>query len=108
MCGCIQQESRYDTNEKRNSTTSTKAFEKILDRMGIPETIYSDQGSEFKNSIFQKLLDKHNIKIIFALGHAPFVKSFNKTMKNRMMKYMKLKGTKSSKKYSKQGWKGTK
>ena len=38
-------------------------------------------------------MDKHNIKIIFALGHAPFVESFNKTMKNRMMKYMKLKNT---------------
>jgi hypothetical protein len=61
--------------------------------MGIPKTIYSDQGSEFKNATFQKLLDKHNIQIIFALGHAPFVESFNKTMKNRMMKYMKLKNT---------------
>ena len=61
--------------------------------MGIPKTIYSDQGSEFKNNTFQKLLDKHNIKIIFALGHASFVESFNKTMKNRMMKYMKLKNT---------------
>ena len=79
--------------KERDSTTSAKAFEKILDNMGIPETIYSDQGSEFKNSIFQKVLDKHKIKIIFALGHAPFVESFNKTMKNRMMKYMKLKGT---------------
>ena len=61
--------------------------------MGIPKTIYSDQGSEFKNASFQKVLDKHNIKIIFALGHASFVESFNKTMKNRMMKYMKLKNT---------------
>ena len=77
----------------REQTTTTKAFEKILENMGIPKTIYSDQGSEFKNNTFQKLLDKHNIKIIFALGHAPFVESFNKTMKNRMMKYMKLKGT---------------
>ncbi len=76
----------------RKQTTTTKAFEKILDNMGIPKTIYSDQGSEFQNNnIFQKLLDKHNIKIIFALGHASFVESFNKTMKNRMMKYMKLK-----------------
>ncbi len=38
-------------------------------------------------------MDKHNIQIIFALDHAPFVESFNKTMKNRMMKYMKLKNT---------------
>ena len=77
----------------REQSTSTKAFEKILDNMGIPKTIYSDQGSEFKNATFQKLLDKHNIQIIFALEHAPFVESFNKTMKNRMMKYMKLKNT---------------
>ena len=39
------------------------------------------------------VFSKHNIQIIFALGHAPFVGSFNKTMKNRMMKYMKLKST---------------
>ncbi len=32
-------------------------------------------------------------KIIFALGHAPFVESSNKTMKYRMMKYMKFKNT---------------
>ena len=61
--------------------------------IGIPKTIYSDQGSEFKNNSFQKVLDKHNIQIIFALGHAPFVESFNKTMKNRMMKYMRSKNT---------------
>ncbi len=38
-------------------------------------------------------MDKHNIKIQFALGHASFVESLNKTMKNRMTKYMKLKNT---------------
>jgi hypothetical protein len=46
--------------------------------MGIPKTIYSDQGTEFKNASFQKLLDivdKHNIQIMFALGHASFVES---------------------------------
>jgi hypothetical protein len=39
----------------REQTTTTKALEKILDNLGIPETIYSDQGSEFKNNTFQKL-----------------------------------------------------
>ncbi len=38
-------------------------------------------------------MDKQNIKIVFALGHASFEESFSKTMKNRMMKYMKLKNT---------------
>ncbi len=50
--------------------------------MGIPKTLYSDQGSEFRNNKLQKLLDKHNIEIIFALGHASFVASFNKAIKN--------------------------
>ncbi len=40
-----------------------------------------------------KILDKHNIQIIFALGHAPFVERFDKTMKNRKMKCMKSKNT---------------
>jgi hypothetical protein len=53
----------------REQTTTTKAFEKILNNLGIPKTIYSDQGSEFKNASFQKLLDKDNIKIIFALDY---------------------------------------
>jgi hypothetical protein len=66
--------------------------------MGIPKTIYYDQGSEFKNNAFQILLDKHNIQTIFTLGHAPFVESFSKTMKNGMMKYMKLKNTDNSSK----------
>ena len=53
----------------REQETVTDAFSQILSNIGIPKTIYSDQGSEFKNTSFQKLLDKHNIQIIFALGH---------------------------------------
>jgi hypothetical protein len=34
----------------REQTTTTKAFAKILDKMGIPETIYCDQGSDQKNT----------------------------------------------------------
>mgnify|MGYP000193273490 CR=1 FL=1 len=77
----------------REEDTTTNAFFKILDNKGIPKTIYQDQGSEFKNSTFQKLLDKHNIQIILALGHAPFVEVFNRTLKTMMMKYMKLTNT---------------
>ncbi len=61
----------------KEQTTPTNEFEKILNNTGILKIIYSDQGSEFKNKTFQKLLDKHDNKIIFALGHASFVESFN-------------------------------
>ena len=60
--------------------------------MGIPKPI---EGSEFKNATFPKLLDKHNIQIIFALGHAPFVEAFNKTIRTRLIKYTSLHNTKS-------------
>jgi IS30 family transposase len=79
----------------RNQDTVTDAFSKILTHMAVPARNYSDQGIEFKNATFQKLLDKHNIKIIFALGHAPFVEAFNKNIKGKFIKYMKLNNTKN-------------
>ena len=77
----------------REQSTVTTAFNKMLSTIGVPKTIYSDQGSEFKNATFQKLLDKHNITIIFALAHAPFVEVFNKTIKYKLVKYMELHNT---------------
>jgi len=65
----------------KESKTCNAAMEKIFDRLGIPETIYSDEGSEFTNGSFLKLLEKHKIEIIYATNHAPFVESFNRTMK---------------------------
>ena len=51
--------------------------------MRTPKTIYSDQDSEFKNKTFQKVLDKHNIQILFTSSHAPFIEAFNRIIKNR-------------------------
>ena len=72
----------------KESKTCNAAMEKIFDRLGIPETIYSDEGSEFTNGSFLKLLEKHKIEIIYATNHAPFVESFNRTMKRMMDRYM--------------------
>ena len=38
----------------REQSTVTTAFNKMLSTIGVPKTIYSDQGSEFKNATFQK------------------------------------------------------
>jgi hypothetical protein len=72
----------------KEATTCNKAMEKIFDRLGIPKTIYSDEGSEFTNNSFIQLLNKHKIEIIYATNHAPFVESFNRTMKRMMDRYM--------------------
>ena len=72
----------------KEAVTCNKAIEKVFDRLGIPETIYSDEGSEFTNNSFIQLLEKHKIEIIYATNHAPFVESFNRTMKRMMDRYM--------------------
>ncbi|MFN9110961.1 MAG: transposase family protein, partial [Bacteroidota bacterium] len=72
----------------RDQNTSTEAFKKILKNLGVPKTIYSDAGSEFKNKPFLDLLEKNGITPIFALDHAPFVEALNKNIKNKLYKYM--------------------
>ncbi len=42
-----------DTIQGQRTNNNHKAFEKILDNLGIPKTICSDQGSEFKSNTFQ-------------------------------------------------------
>ncbi len=63
-------------SKDREQSTVAAAFNKMLSTIGTPKTIYSDQGSEFKNATFQKLLDKSKITILFALAHAPFIEVF--------------------------------
>ena len=77
----------------RAQTTVTAAFSKMSSTLGVTKTIFSDQGSEFKNATFQKLLDKHNITIIFALAPALFIEVFNKTIIYKLAKYMELHNT---------------
>ena len=73
---------------KKDTPTSVQAMIEIFKKMGKPKTIYADQGSEFTNNLFQKLLQDSGVEIIFSTSHAPFVESFNSTMKSRMYKYM--------------------
>ncbi len=50
----------------KESTPCNKAIEKVFDGLGIPETIYSDEGSEFMNTSLIQILAKHKIEIIYS------------------------------------------
>lgn len=65
----------------------TYAMSKVISRLGLPEIIYCDEGSEFKNKIFLKLMKENDVEVIFALGHATFVERFNRTIKEMLSKY---------------------
>jgi len=71
------------------------ALEKILKRMGDPEIIFSDEGSEFDNVLFRKLLKDHGIEQILTLGHATIVERFNRTIKELLTKYLQSTNTKT-------------
>ena len=74
----------------KEANTCNKAIENIFQRLGVPDSIYCDEGSEFTNKKILQLLETKNIKIIYATNHAPFVESFNRTMKRMMDRYMEF------------------
>ena len=73
--------------KNKTAVLVSKAFESLLkDRQ--PKNLQTDQGKEFFNSVFKKLMDKHNINHYhtFSDKKAAIVERFNRTLKGRMWK----------------------
>lgn len=60
-----------------------------------PKFLQTDQGTEFKNKIFQKFLKQNDIKFFttFNATKASVVERFNRTLKSKMWKYFTSKNT---------------
>ena len=66
----------------KSAASVTKAFEKVLsDR--IPKKLWVDEGKEFVNAIFKRLLYKHKIDMYstFNKEKAVVIERFNRTLK---------------------------
>lgn len=57
--------------KRKSAPETTKAMSETLKRMGIPKFVYCDEGKEFDNEHFLKLMKDNNIEVIFTLTHAP-------------------------------------
>ena len=79
----------------KNDVSVVNAMAIILDRMGVPQYIYSDEGAEFTSNKFKKLMIDNKIEIIYSLSHAPFVERFNRTIKDMLAKYLQSTDTKT-------------
>ena len=67
------------------------AFKEILDIIGVPKQMYSDQEGAFRGTDFIKLLNEKNIKHIVS-AFAQGVERFNRTLKNMTVLKLKAKG----------------
>ena len=74
--------------KKKTGEETAQALKIVLRQLGVPKTIYSDAGSEFRNKHVEKILDEHKIHLEIASNHAPFVERFNQTLKHRLFKYL--------------------
>jgi hypothetical protein len=81
--------------KRKSAPQVTEAMGKILNRMGIPKSVYCDEGSEFNNAEFKKLMNDNKIELIFTLRHAPMVERLNRTLKELLNKYLQSTDTKT-------------
>jgi len=81
--------------KRKSAPQVTEAMGKILNRMGTPKSVYCDEGSEFNNAEFKKLMTDNKIELILTLRHAPMVERLNRTLKEMLNKYLQSTGTKT-------------
>lgn len=81
--------------KKKDKDSTVQAMKAIFKRMGKPETIYSDDGSEFVNDKFEKLMAISGIEHIKTQTHATIVERFNRSIKDLLNKYLQSTGSKT-------------
>lgn len=81
--------------KRKTDQETVDAMTKMFDIMGVPEQIYVDEGSEFTNKKFKKLLDSKNVELVLTLRHAPVVERFNRTIKEMLHKYLQATNSKT-------------
>lgn len=81
--------------KRKSAPQVVEAMKKILDRMNIPKYVYCDEGSEFNNDQFKRLMKENNIEIIFTLRHATMVERLNRTIKELLNKFLQSTNTKT-------------
>lgn len=90
--------SKYVWTKPLKSKTSEevmKAFEDILNEGRVPRNLQTDQGKEYFNVNFKKLMQKYNINHYNTYSHkkAAIAERVIRTLKERLFKYFSLNGT---------------
>lgn len=81
--------------KKKNAEEVVKAMREVLGTLGKPEMVYADEGSEFNNEEFKKLMEENNIELVLTLRHATIAERFNRTIKELLYKYLQSTNSKT-------------
>lgn len=82
--------------KQKSATEVTKAFSSILKKAGrVPSNLQTDQGKEFFNSQFRKLMIENNINHYntYTKTKAAIVERVMRTLKEKLYRYFSLNGT---------------
>ena len=80
--------------KSKNAETFLAAFKRVINSaVDPPKTLISDKGAEMKNQLFKNYCSAQNIKLIFTEDHASIIERFNKTIQQRIYKYIYAKPT---------------
>lgn len=79
----------------KNARDVANGMSQVFKRIGVPESTFSDYGSEFKNQYFDALTKKKDVEVLFSTNHAPFVERFNRTIKEILYKFLRVAKSKS-------------
>ena len=69
----------------KDAASASRAWDQVVKDLGIPLTVYSDDGSEFKHEFKQKL-DYFSIDKVVSRGHATVVERAIRTIKEALVR----------------------
>ena len=84
-----------EATKTKNASDVSRAFEKILSLTRIPKNLQTDDGKEFFNKDFNKLMRKYSINHYssYSVMKASIVERFNRSLKGMMWKEFSNNGT---------------
>ena len=73
----------------KTAQTAAAAWDNVITDLGIPASVYSDDGSEFKKQ-FKEKLDHWDVDKIVSRGHAPVAERAIRTLKEALLRRLSV------------------
>ncbi|XP_044599175.1 uncharacterized protein LOC123275250 [Cotesia glomerata] len=81
--------------KRKTGVEVTSAMKSVLEQGRVPKNLHVDQGKEFYNTEFKKLMKRHDINLYSTYSNmkASIVERFNRTLKTKMWREFSARGS---------------